>query len=435
MKMQLGRRIAAVSFAAMVLAGTAHADTGTAVVGYLATDEFKIGSDGYNYVSGVQNLSLGGEVNATVHIDIDTDVGGAVKSWSTYLLTARENLLWIHHSETPYSMSYPIGSRPKDVAGNVPVSASFTDTGVAHCNQLADDLRGQGLSNEQIFGEDRILPFAVRAGLSFDASGAGGSGDAPDEVHIWDHFEHFDLVCQKFEAKLNPDIGPAAGHLRGTSAAHLTSMSLDMIYAKTPTSCPTEVTAKATFVSDTAGDFTTRFRSVFGQVSQPIKLSMGPSDRQGGEYVKTYEQKFMVGEKPMSDPTRTKPARGFSGTAATGFADLPGVHPDDEIPSGPARPAQAGKGKLAGPTDPGLLKDSLWVELVTASPDSVARSDYAEYKVTCPKLNPTFNPVGGVANPTRPAETRAPTAPKGPNEMTTTPEQPRRRRWLDRRKK
>jgi len=381
-----------VALAHLSIADMAYADTAEAVIDYLPPKNVYVKSDGYIYDQNASDMTI----TAGHHVDIDAEISGKIKNWQVWMVTTPEGGVGQHHNSGGDSESYSFGNRPKEVHQNGSISADMSTSGKLLCNQLAETLRNNGMGNEDIFAQDRIITIGVQAVVDFEATGTGA--DPEQEVQDWNGLKKFDLVCKAFKAAKNPAIGPAAGHFGVQQSAHLTSVTLDMFYEKTPTTCPTEVTAYATYVSQTQGSFTTRFKSAFNQISQPIKLTMSAADKQGDLYIKTYQKKFMVGEPAQSDPTRTKPVKpGVTLDRPGGFAPAPG-NPADDIPSGPTGPQAAGGGKVAAPSLPNIYQDSLMIEVVSAGSGSVQKSDYAGYKVTCKfSINPAINPVGGIS--------------------------------------
>src|SRR3546814_2574485 len=82
------------------------------------------------------------------------------------------------HSE---SNGLPLPKTVMTGAGfNMP-KADYADFMVSACNFHADRLRQQGLSNSQIFGQDRSYKIAVSGGLEYEMSGLPNVISAPED--------------------------------------------------------------------------------------------------------------------------------------------------------------------------------------------------------------------------------------------------------------
>src|SRR3546814_7367605 len=107
-----------------------------------------------------------------------------------------------------HSESYGL-PRPKTVMTasgfNMP-KADYAGFMVSACNFHADRLRQQGLSNSQIFGQDRSYKIAVWGGLEYEMSGLHNVIPVPTEVQSWNSYPQVTLTCQR-EASL--EIGGA----------------------------------------------------------------------------------------------------------------------------------------------------------------------------------------------------------------------------------
>lgn len=130
-----------------------------------------------------------------MHIHYDTGTVGRVKSWRIHPMIDTD-----YGGQTPVvglngfkkEMSYSIGDRPKviDRYETVQIPAGyFQHTAVLMCNRLADDLRAQGKSNQQIFSQNREVSYRASLWYTVDASGAGSNNPiyearAPREIKV-----------------------------------------------------------------------------------------------------------------------------------------------------------------------------------------------------------------------------------------------------------
>lgn len=390
-------RLAAILFAGnLAWAGAAMADTISSDVASIYPNRIDVLSNGVAYTQPAIPLV---SFSASLVVNIDAGVSGRVKSWKAWITlnpkppgNASANVQFSQH---PHTASYPAGSRPKQVStGGVDINipyGSLAPFASGHCNWMANDLRNKGMSNQEIFSQDRVIAVRVLSEIEAEISGIAG---APTPVEVAEHnIKTFDLVC-KGQGGVNPDIGPVAGGIKAKTEARLTSISASVLHDSHPASCPTEATARVTFVSDTEGPFTWRFTSASGKVSPPIRMEMRASDKQGNFYIRSYDQKFMVGEK--ASPTGGSGA-GIGGSAVGG--GLAGIsRPDPEMPGGSkpsgSRPQQVGGGYAPHASNlPHPHQDALRAVILNAAPGSVERSLPASYHVQCPVVR---NPDVGV---------------------------------------
>lgn len=191
---------------------TSYADTGSADISNVIIKQIDIASNGQEYtLANPNNLALA--LAADVHIQIDSGVSGRVKSWSTWLQIhnlTNPNQFDVHYKEYKKSKSYPSGHRPKMVNRterlSIPQSV-YENLFIAQCNILANHLRNQGLSNKQIFSQDRVIPLHFHAKYTADISGVKGTNFIGPEPHE----KQVDIVCKKWqENQHSADVGLAA---------------------------------------------------------------------------------------------------------------------------------------------------------------------------------------------------------------------------------
>ncbi len=401
----LSRLSMALVLGQMAMAGAAWADKHDASVDSIHPKRIEVLSNGVAHTKpAIPLVSL----SANLVVDIDAGYSGRVKSWKAWLKATPKapgnTMATADFSQHPHSESYPVGSRPKKVqtrgVGVTVPNNSLKPFLVDHCNWMANDLRSKGMSNQVIFSQDRVIPVYIYSETQADFSGVKGHavpeqiGNIPSQAT----FQMLEVVC-KGQGGINPDIGPVAGDIKIKTEARLTSVNASVLHDSHPHSCPTQATARVTFVSDTEGPFTWRFTSASGKVSPPIRLEMRPSDQQGKLYIRSYDQKFMVGEKVSA----TGGGSGGSGGAGVGGAALGGgfatpTRPGSDLPG--AQPTGQGHkpvgGSYATPTVPRMHQDALRAVVLNAAPGSVERSDAASYQVHCPvEINPGAGSLPG----------------------------------------
>ncbi|CAN0457469.1 unnamed protein product, partial [Laminaria digitata] len=188
----------------------ALADTGTINVLSVSPANIEIVSDGSKYIApAIALVSL----SATVNVALDADVSGKVKSWKAWLKAKAPGSFSVQFSDDGYSKSYPLGSRPKSVDTNVALSipyGSLAPYATGQCNNLANSLRGQGLSESEIFGQDRVIVVGVSGALSYEMTGLSGVPVPPEVVPVPPGVQtgqSFNLVCKAS----NPTRLPSSG--------------------------------------------------------------------------------------------------------------------------------------------------------------------------------------------------------------------------------
>lgn len=208
------------TFAALTLAsGNLFADTGSASVDSATPKPLVVVSNGteYTQVSGTSELSINGRLN------YDTGTAGRVKSWEVWPQLQTGFSIQQDVPNTKYwgkqSQSYGVGNRPKKINANVTMKltmALVSDYALSMCNMQASVLRGQGLSNTQIFGQDRSVHFWVSAGYKVDATGAGSN------KAIWEYSPPYKLpvTCSRHVGTSLPKPGAAINHTPKPPPAH-----------------------------------------------------------------------------------------------------------------------------------------------------------------------------------------------------------------------
>lgn len=170
-------------------------------------DAIAVNSNGSEYtaVSG----SGFGNIIAEARIDLDTEVGGHIKSWSVWLLlSSPAEYPTASLSLRDYSVgkSYGYWDRPKQVnetAQIVVPEAAYNNWIASQCNAMAQNLRNSGQSNKAIFRQDRSLVMAVRLGSSYDATGAGSNSWIEESATP----AMVNITCKKWDGATAPVAG------------------------------------------------------------------------------------------------------------------------------------------------------------------------------------------------------------------------------------
>ena len=166
---------AAILAASALGINSAHADTGTGYLTSAAPVPWIVNSNGQNYTQ----FKTMGMVSINGKLKYDVGVAGGIKSWwaqpnviNGYSIASQVQGLAAYKKW----QSYPFGSRPNTLNKNLDFSIPatvFQTNAVSMCNILANSLRNQGKSNQQIFSQDREVTFTASLDYGFDATGAG----------------------------------------------------------------------------------------------------------------------------------------------------------------------------------------------------------------------------------------------------------------------
>ncbi len=206
-----------------VCATTAVADLGDISVNSYSPGTIDVSSDGNVYTGpAIALVSL----NAQLGVYLSAGDSGRVKSWKAWVKVKRESGAWIQFSNDFDSASYSI-PRPKTVNTVALVKVPFgtiSPFATDQCNGLANGLRSAGLTNSQIFAQDRLLTFAIDGALSYEMSGIPGSSAPPEVAPPFSSMKKFYIKCKAAPApppsnptRTVPDIEQVNLSVRGTS--------------------------------------------------------------------------------------------------------------------------------------------------------------------------------------------------------------------------
>lgn len=194
--------------AAVTTAGPAAADSYSFDVVALNNPLITVASNIDEYTA----LQNGSSIAGTIRVELDAGLSGRVKFWSTRPVMgyqSNESPGWVaawgnfHTAGSSQSYSVP---RPKSVDEQVPFSLlpeEYGSTMVAACENHADKLRDQGMSNTEIFGQDRWIQVAVSAWGDYEMTGIEGAPFLP-EVTGWNQYDKVTVICKGDPADLGP---------------------------------------------------------------------------------------------------------------------------------------------------------------------------------------------------------------------------------------
>ncbi|MGH6948739.1 MAG: hypothetical protein ACREDZ_15515 [Kiloniellales bacterium] len=199
---QFGRSLAVAAGLTLAIGSqSAKADSAEVAVVSIWTPEIVVLSNGSSYTQLQAPAGFAGKIRA----QFDAGVSGRVKSWKVWFVFKPDSPFGgpMHLSGHGYSKSYST-PRPKSVDRTehveVPGSA-YEFFALAHCNGLADQLRQSGLSNHQIFDQDRKI--VIEVGSDYEVEFNGVTGGPPlDEAEF--NNPTIQLVCQKWHGSTAP---------------------------------------------------------------------------------------------------------------------------------------------------------------------------------------------------------------------------------------
>ena len=167
--------------AGLMAATPASADVGTVSVQSVNPTVIEVESDGAAYTQPAVPLI---QLRADVNLKLDALDSGRVKEYSAWLKSRVGNGPWAEFTDDKTTEVYELGDRPKWVDKTIELAVSYGSLApfaTGHCNLMAERLRSQGQSDEEIFSQDRVVSAEVDAGLTFEMSGVSGNTSAPDE--------------------------------------------------------------------------------------------------------------------------------------------------------------------------------------------------------------------------------------------------------------
>jgi len=177
--------------AAMILAAlstSAMADSGSGHVSNVSPNVWIVKSNGQDYTQ------IGHAGNATIQAKLvyDTGTAGRVKSWEAWpVIGGGVNEVASTKFYRQFD-SYGVGNRPKSLNKTLNFGIPFSmieQKAVQMCNMQASGLRQSGMSDAQIFGQNRDLKIGVSLEFKVEATGSGSNnpvieGTPPRQVTV-----------------------------------------------------------------------------------------------------------------------------------------------------------------------------------------------------------------------------------------------------------
>ena len=184
---------AVLAIATLACASPSHAKSGSSeLVTHTPTQIIKVRANASRTAYEQTGLM---QLSANVKLDLFAGIAAHIKNWKTWLRLDTEDDAATDFKDDGVSESYPVFQRPQKFEGVVPVGIphmSLSPFAVGLCNKLADTLRSQGHSNNDIFSTDRTIPLQLSAEHKFDTIGATAK-----EIEQADSFDsNMTLVCK-----------------------------------------------------------------------------------------------------------------------------------------------------------------------------------------------------------------------------------------------
>lgn len=187
--------------AAALLAGLATttpalADEAATHVVKLLTPVIEIESDGEHYTKPVIPLV---QVAASVNVALDAGISGRIKSYKAWLKFRSETSDWADFPQHATSESFALNERPKALNNNVYVSIPYGSHAsylVSYCNLQANALRHGGMTDQQIFSQDRPIEVGVHSDLQYEMSGVDGTVSTSALGGGWSILKKMTVVCK-----------------------------------------------------------------------------------------------------------------------------------------------------------------------------------------------------------------------------------------------
>ncbi len=165
--------------AVTTMAGAAFADTSDVWISGVSAPPIVVESQGSNY-SEVSSAAI--PIEGNLRVTIDAGVSGRVKSyisWPRFVLEDGGTVGFLARGESR-TYSRP---RPKSVDRTKRIAITKSDYGetvLRACVEHAERLRSQGLSNTEIFGQDRQVQLTLEGRLEYETSGISGAPLPPE---------------------------------------------------------------------------------------------------------------------------------------------------------------------------------------------------------------------------------------------------------------
>lgn len=163
----------------------------------------EVKSNGLEYTETV--LPSAKVINIGIDLNISSGIFSGVMNWEVWPVTV--SYYMPNKAHNSFSHSYPLGARPIEVDLHIHPVIDYKNTAVEQCNAMADDLRGQGYTDQEIFSIDRVVKIGVISRLEYQLVGLIGSVIAEGDEDVF--ATSFDLICKEYPGpQRNPNDDP-----------------------------------------------------------------------------------------------------------------------------------------------------------------------------------------------------------------------------------
>lgn len=175
-----GLRAATALGSVFAISSFANADEADVWVTSVTAPVITVESNGARY-DGVSSPAV--NIEGHMRVVIDAHVFGRVESWEAYpVLKLTGSPLHASFQDRGDARIYedPLPKRVNKSARFILTKSDYESEAEWACGQHAQTLRGQGLSNTEIYGQDRAVQLEVRAKLKYSMTGASGTPLPPE---------------------------------------------------------------------------------------------------------------------------------------------------------------------------------------------------------------------------------------------------------------
>lgn len=197
--------LAAGVLAASTLSGAASADTGSTHIVKVLTPVIEIESDGQNYTKPAIALT---PIAVSANVALDAEISGRIKHFKVWLKFRSQTSTWADFPQHAHSESFALHERPKALNNDIYLSVPYGSHAsylVAYCNLQANALRHDGLSNAEIFSQDRPLEVGLLSALQYEMSGVNGRVDTSGVGGGWSALQKMTVVCRAKDPERTPE--------------------------------------------------------------------------------------------------------------------------------------------------------------------------------------------------------------------------------------
>jgi hypothetical protein len=328
--------------------------------------------------------------------EVTCGVFGRVKNWEVYPLIYDESLGIL--SFQPYSVkkSYPVFKRPKEVnkiEGRIFPDVYIQNYAIASCNSHANQLRHQGYSDTEIFGNEHIIPLHQHLILKVDTT--IGEFFYEDQAQIG----KAEITCKKWDGL---KVSSGASGFGSETNFKLVDASLILFPSGYEGKCPADLHLFMKVEANLKGIFEAHIESSDGWKSDKVVLQTTKFVEHNGNWMRDFDEILTI---PVQIPT---PPHSDSGVPP-GRSELSSIPHDPGVDIPGSIPDWTPADSLTTDSFPNNdHKASL--RLVAKTGDQIISSKWRGYNYKCEPKVAIDVPSGDLFIPQRPAVDDSPVA-------------------------